>query len=358
MSSILVDSKTGEVKSTENIRFRGNYTFIREPIPRINALDDSLLSYLRSRRPVVISGSNILGPAQSIWNVEFLEKNVIGSNLTTFISETRRFLYYEKERNKGNYTWTPPHRRHSMSFENFTDIVRELTMSENMSKAYLQTALDVADFSETMQDHVFQFNYVWLNEIARQAGWGDIDTNLLLVGMPDVVTPAHYDSMENFFAQISGHKRCILFNPLQYRNLYPYPVHHPHDRQSQVNFDDPDLDKFPRFRQALGYEAVVGPGDLLYIPINWWHYIESNSNSMTVSLNFWFSNTAGDEFVNEEANSMAINGNAKIKNEPKEEELLQLMREIENAVGESLQDSKEVKSFLLDIIDRRFDFLE
>ena len=49
------------------------------------------------------------------------------------------------------------------------------------------------------------------------------------------VTPAHYDEQQNFFAQIKGHKRCILFPPNQFECLYPYPVHHPCDRQSQVS---------------------------------------------------------------------------------------------------------------------------
>lgn len=49
------------------------------------------------------------------------------------------------------------------------------------------------------------------------------------------VTPAHYDEQQNFFAQIKGHKRCILFPPDQFEYLYPYPVHHPCDRQSQVS---------------------------------------------------------------------------------------------------------------------------
>lgn len=48
------------------------------------------------------------------------------------------------------------------------------------------------------------------------------------------VTPAHYDEQQNFFAQIKGYKRCILFPPDQFECLYPYPVHHPCDRQSQV----------------------------------------------------------------------------------------------------------------------------
>ena len=49
------------------------------------------------------------------------------------------------------------------------------------------------------------------------------------------ITPAHYDEQENFFAQIKGYKRFVLFHPDQFENLYPYPVHHPHDRQSQVS---------------------------------------------------------------------------------------------------------------------------
>lgn len=47
-------------------------------------------------------------------------------------------------------------------------------------------------------------------------------------------TPCHYDEQENFFAQVQGFKRCILFPPSEFDCLYPYPVHHPHDRQSMV----------------------------------------------------------------------------------------------------------------------------
>jgi len=49
------------------------------------------------------------------------------------------------------------------------------------------------------------------------------------------VTPCHYDEQENFYAQINGYKRVILFPPEQFECLYPHPVHHPHDRQTQVS---------------------------------------------------------------------------------------------------------------------------
>jgi len=48
------------------------------------------------------------------------------------------------------------------------------------------------------------------------------------------VTPCHYDEQQNMFASIRGYKRFILFPPSQFECLYPHPVHHPYDRQSQV----------------------------------------------------------------------------------------------------------------------------
>ena len=48
------------------------------------------------------------------------------------------------------------------------------------------------------------------------------------------VTPVHYDEQQNFFCQLHGEKHCILFSPDHHDRLYPHPIYHPHDRQSQV----------------------------------------------------------------------------------------------------------------------------
>ena len=79
----------------------------------------------------------------------------------------------------------------------------------------------------------------------------------------------------------------MLFSPDDFRALYPFPVHHPCDRQSRVDLYHPDLERFPRFAEAKPVHAVLEPGELLYIPQYWWHHIE-NLSSECVSLNFWF----------------------------------------------------------------------
>ena len=44
--------------------------------------------------------------------------------------------------------------------------------------------------------------------------------------------------------------------------------------------------KFPGFAQAAYVECVLGPGECLYLPPGWWHYVRSLSASFSVS--FWW----------------------------------------------------------------------
>lgn len=56
-----------------------------------------------------------------------------------------------------------------------------------------------------------------------------------------------------------------------------------------MDFENPDFQQFPKLKEARGMETVLGPGDVLYIPIYWWHHVESKMNAgYTVSINFWY----------------------------------------------------------------------
>ena len=56
--------------------------------------------------------------------------------------------------------------------------------------------------------------------------------------------------------------------------MYLYPKLHPHYHQSQVDFSNPNVDLFPEFPNGKGYEVIVKPGDLMYIPPYWFHRVE------------------------------------------------------------------------------------
>lgn len=55
----------------------------------------------------------------------------------------------------------------------------------------------------------------------------------------------------------------------------------------QVDVENPDLEKFPKFTEAPFLSCILSPGDTLFIPAKYWHYVRSLDLSFSVS--FWWS---------------------------------------------------------------------
>lgn len=72
-----------------------------------------------------------------------------------------------------------------------------------------------------------------------------------------------------------GLRRWILNHPDQCKSLYMYPPKHPSARHSSIDWSKPDYESHPNFASAKTNEVVVRPGDALYLPTNWFHYIIS-----------------------------------------------------------------------------------
>jgi hypothetical protein len=111
------------------------------------------------------------------------------------------------------------------------------------------------------------------------------DINLWMAS-GDSRTPLHYDDMHNVFVQIEGRKRFRLFNPDQFDLLYPGPLNTRSQHLSQVELDEPDLGRFPKLARAEYWEAVVEPGDMLFMPAFWWHQV--SAPDLAVSVNYWW----------------------------------------------------------------------
>jgi hypothetical protein len=104
-------------------------------------------------------------------------------------------------------------------------------------------------------------------------------------------TAAHWDLPQNLACVVAGRRRFTLFPTEQLPNLYVGPLDFTLAGQpiSLVDVDAPDIEKHPRFAEALeaARTAELGPGDALYIPSLWWHAVAS-LDELSAMVNFWW----------------------------------------------------------------------
>lgn len=110
------------------------------------------------------------------------------------------------------------------------------------------------------------------------------------IGNKVTVAP-HFDVADNIACVVAGQRRFILFPPEQTANLYPGPmdITPANVPISMVSLDEPELDRFPRYQEALDAALVaeLEPGDAIYIPYLWWHGVQS-LGGFNVLMNYWW----------------------------------------------------------------------
>ncbi|MBT9492681.1 MAG: cupin-like domain-containing protein [Paucibacter sp.] len=102
---------------------------------------------------------------------------------------------------------------------------------------------------------------------------------------------AHFDLPDNIACVVAGRRRFTLFPPEQVANLYIGPLDLTPAGQaiSLVDIAKPDLNRFPRYAQALAHAQTVelAPGDAIFIPSLWWHAVEA-LEPVSALVNFWW----------------------------------------------------------------------
>jgi len=105
---------------------------------------------------------------------------------------------------------------------------------------------------------------------------------------------AHYDFPDNVACVVAGERCFTLFPPEQIGNLYVGPVDKTPSGQaiSMVDICEPDLDRFPRYAEAVKHakRALLRPGDAIFIPSMWWHHVESTT-PFNLLINYWWCTT-------------------------------------------------------------------
>jgi histone arginine demethylase JMJD6 len=156
------------------------------------------------------------------------------------------------------------------------DFIDHMLTSTAENKAPYPYNFDVEKvFPELMADFLPEIIYGTLDRInhplmPRKLLKGTTVYEIFLGGNGCSFPFLHYDAlfMHTQITQVYGSKTFIMYSPDQTPNMYPYEDN---PKFSQVNFHDPDYEKFPLYKEAKPIEITIEEGETILFPSGWWH---------------------------------------------------------------------------------------
>ena len=255
----------------------------------------------QSSTPLIVPGTMNQWPARELWpNPTYLMRTTLGG---------RRLVPVEVGKSYTDDEWG----QKIMSFADFAKdflLPAEPTDIGYLAQHDLFAQIPALRKDITIPDYCYTAPPAADDEAMKTSGLAStpqLDEPLLnaWLGPKGTRTPLHTDPYHNILCQVVGYKYIRLYAPSQTPKLYPRGVDDKGinmENTSQVDVSNVrgrgsngsvDVDacrelhlKYPLFGQAQYEECILGPGECLYIPLGWWHYVESLSTSFSVS--FWW----------------------------------------------------------------------
>jgi hypothetical protein len=241
-------------------------------IPRVSGLSARAFHerYYAANHPVIIE--DVVGnwPARNKWSMDFLRAR--------FGAEP---VSYQRGRSLHD------HRDSFVDHSTQASLSEFLQLLEHPDPAtappYLiahDKLLDRPPFDSLLDDVVFDPRYF----DARGVLAGRV---FFWLGGAGTMTPLHRDLGNVYLAQIAGRKLVRMAPSKQLHLVYNEAGYH-----SEADLDKPDFERYPLLKDAWLAEAIIKPGDLLFIPLGWWHFVKSLDTTISVTgNNFAFPNT-------------------------------------------------------------------
>lgn len=283
----LVPSSTSSsaVKSPKS-KFSSPVAPAATPVPRVRcpSLHDFTRDWFQPQFPVVIEAAMENWSARS-WTLDTLAEKfgqtTVHVELSRWNTQERRWadfrdLYKNRAPIPKEELFMP---QHPILLEDFIDIfLRNHEDQTSPLKGYLaqqQLLNELPALAEGIVDPEF-----------AKLGNGIYQRNVWL-GPEGTITPLHRDPYHNVLAQVWGSKYIRLYSPTESEKLYPFKTNLYLRNTSEVDIDAPDaFRKWPDLPSAAYSECILNAGEMIYIPIKWWHYVRACDVSL--SFSFWY----------------------------------------------------------------------
>ncbi|EDP98510.1 cupin-like domain-containing protein [Kordia algicida OT-1] len=230
-----------------------------QEIPRVKTItkEDFIKNYFKPQKPVVIERFIEDWPAYNKWSLEYM-KEVAGDKEVPLYDD--RPVDYKDGFNE-------PHAK--MKMAEYVDLLKR---EPTKYRIFLWNILKEVP---SLQD---DFSYPDFGLKLMKS------LPMLFFGGTNSHTFMHYDiDLANIFHfHFEGKKQCILFD--QKQNDFLYKIPHSLIVREDIDFSNPDFEKWPALQKAKGYITNLEHGNILYMPEGYWHYMKYLTPGFSMSL--------------------------------------------------------------------------
>jgi hypothetical protein len=230
-----------------------------DPVPRVKDISkkEFLENYVRPQKPVVIENLTADWPATQKWDLDYI-KEVAGEKVVP--------LYDDRPINS-KQKFNEPHTK--MKMADYIDLLKSRPTNYRIFLYHLLKEVPVLQKDFRFPDLGLRF----LKQLPT-----------LFFGGENSKVFMHYDID---FANIlhfhfHGKKRCIIYPPSESKYLYKVP--HALISREDIDFNNPDFEKFPVLKKAKGYVTELNHGEALYMPEGYWHQMTYLTPGFSMSL--------------------------------------------------------------------------
>lgn len=230
-----------------------------QDIPRVNTItkEDFIKHYFKPQKPVVIERFIEDWPAYDKWRLDYI-KEIAGEKVVPL---------YDDRPVSHKDGFNEPHAQMKMA-----DYIDLLKREPTKFRIFLWNALK--EIPQLQNDYSYpDFGLKLMKGLP-----------MLFFGGENSHTFMHYDiDLANIFHfHFEGKKLCILFD--QEQNKYLYKIPHSLITREDIDFSNPDFDKWPALKNAKGYKTELNHGEVLYMPEGYWHYMKYLTPGFSMSL--------------------------------------------------------------------------
>lgn len=219
--------------------------------------EDFFANFVKKQKPVVVEQLTSDWPAYKKWNLNYI-KSIAGESVVPL---------YDNRPVSHNDGFNEAHAK--MKMADYIDLLQSKPTNYRIFLYDLMKELPILHKD-------FQWPHLGLRLIKQLP--------MLFFGGKKSKVFMHFDiDYSNILHfQFDGQKQCILFEPNQ--TLFLYKIPHSLICREDIDFDNPDFNKWPALKQAKGYICTLNHGEMLYMPEGYWHYMKYLEPGFSMSL--------------------------------------------------------------------------